>query len=312
MKLSVIIPVYNEEGNVQPLYLGIKKALDNIYLNQYEVIFVDDGSRDNTFKVLTEINKKDSNVKIIRHRANFGQTAGLSTGFRYAKGEVIITMDGDCQNDPADIPKLLEKLAQGYDLVCGWRYNRKDSYLTKKVPSLIANLIRKAMIKDPVHDSGCSLKAFNGNVIKNIPLMSDAHRFLPAILKLEGYKVSEIKVKHHPRNAGQTKYGFTRLFKGLFDLMTLMFWYRYSKRPLHLFGGIGLFFIFAAIGIFMYILIKVYVILKIKMIISPLLLLIAILILVGLQFILFGFLGEMQAKAYYTANKPKLESEVIL
>lgn len=231
--LSIVVPLYNEAGNVTELHRKIHEAVQKIG-RPFEIIFVDDGSRDST---LAEA-KALSPLKLIVFRKNFGQTAAFDAGFKAAKGEIIITLDGDLQNDPADIPLLLEKMAEGYDIVSGWRHKRQDPW-SKKIPSRIANLLRKILIHDDIHDSGCSLKAYKRECFQDVDLFGEMHRFIPAILQLEGYKVGEVKVSHHPRIHGVTKYNWKRGFKGFVDMLSIWFWRKYSHRPLHLFGASG-------------------------------------------------------------------------
>lgn len=231
--LSVVVPLYNEEGNVAELYRKIYEAVQKIG-RPFEIIFIDDGSKDGTL----EAAKKLSPLKLISFRKNFGQTAAFDAGFKAAKGEIIITLDGDLQNDPADIPLLLEKMAEGYDVVSGWRHKRQDPW-SKKIPSRIANLLRKVLIHDNIHDSGCSLKAYKRECFTDVDLFGEMHRFIPAILELEGYRVGEVKVTHHPRIHGVTKYNWKRGFKGFVDMVSIWFWRKYSHRPLHLFGAAG-------------------------------------------------------------------------
>lgn len=231
--LSVVVPLYNEEGNVVELHQKILTALEKLG-RPFEIIFVDDGSRDGTLEQARSLTP----LKLIVFRKNFGQTAAFDAGIKAALGEVIITLDGDLQNDPNDIPLLLAKMDEGYDVVSGWRHKRQDPW-SKKIPSRIANLLRKFLIHDNIHDSGCSLKAYKRECFKDVDLFGEMHRFIPAILQLEGYRVGEVKVSHHPRLHGVTKYNWKRGFKGLVDMISIWFWRKYSHRPLHLFGASG-------------------------------------------------------------------------
>lgn len=231
--LSVVVPLYNEEGNVAELHRRIVTAVERLG-RPFEIIFVDDGSKDKTLEEAKELHP----LRLIIFRKNFGQTAAFDAGFKAARGEVIITLDGDLQNDPNDIPLLLEKMKEGYDVVSGWRYKRQDPW-SKKIPSRIANLLRKMLIHDDIHDSGCSLKAYKRECFRDIDLFGEMHRFIPAILQLEGYRVGEVKVSHHPRVHGVTKYNWKRGFKGFVDMVSIWFWRKYSHRPLHLFGASG-------------------------------------------------------------------------
>lgn len=241
-KISIVIPVYNEEDSVVNLHRETKNSLDKIG-DLYEIIFVDDGSTDNTFERLKSLFP----VKIISFRKNFGQTSALNAGIKESQGEYIITMDGDEQNDPADIPKLLEKLEkENLDAVSGWRKNRQDPFL-KKLSSLCAAGLRKFLINDGVHDSGCTLKIYKKECFENIEITGEMHRFIPALLKIKGFKIGEIEVNHRPRTTGKTKYNWTRGIKGILDLLSVWFWKKYVNRPLHLFGGFGLLLIIISI-----------------------------------------------------------------
>ncbi|MDA3814736.1 MAG: glycosyltransferase family 2 protein, partial [Patescibacteria group bacterium] len=234
-KLSIIIPVLNEEGNVLNLH---KEIMDTFNKNDLrgEIIFVDDGSSDKTVQEL----KKISPIKIIVFRKNFGQTAAMDAGIKLATGEILITMDGDGQNDPADIPRLLDKIDEGFDVVSGWRKNRKDPW-SKKLLSRGADKLRKVLIDDQINDSGCSLKAYKKECFENVDLYGEMHRFIPAVLKIQGFRIGEIVVNHRPRMSGTTKYNYKRLVKGFLDAISVWFWRKFSARPLHLFGGLGLF-----------------------------------------------------------------------
>ncbi|MDO8740481.1 MAG: glycosyltransferase family 2 protein [Candidatus Woesearchaeota archaeon] len=298
MKLSMVIPVYNEEKSIFPLYNRLSAVLSK-YKN-YEIIFVDDGSRDRTFANIQILHKKDKHVKAIKFKRNFGQTAALSAGFEHANGDIIVTMDGDLQNDPEDIPRLIEKINEGHDMVSGWRHKRKDSF-AKKLSSSLANIARRIMLKDKIHDSGCALKAYKKESIKDLEIYGEMHRYLPAIVAMNGYKVGEIRVNHHPRKFGKTKYSTTRIFKGLLDLFYIKFWSDYSTRPLHFFGFLGLSEIFIGLLLVIYNFIKY----STHLLIGPTLLLAVLLVITGVQFIVFGFLAEILIRTYYGANNDK-------
>jgi len=235
LDISVVVPVYNEQDNVQLLFKRNAEVLSRMKV-RYEIIIVDDGSRDRTLQNLLQI--KDSHLKIIRFRRNFGQTAAMDAGFKAAKGKIIISMDGDLQNDPGDIPRLIEKMKLGYDVVCGWRKHRKDPIL-KHILSRGANLLRKCILNDRIHDSGCSLWAYKNECFDDLDLYGEMHRFIPALLEWKGFKVTELVVKHHPRKFGKTKYTMQRVLKGFLDMIVVRFWMQYSTRPIHLFGGMG-------------------------------------------------------------------------
>lgn len=290
--LSIVVPLYNEEGNVAELYRKIYEAVQKIG-RPFEIIFVDDGSKDGTL----EVAKKLSPLKLIAFRKNFGQTAAFDAGFKEAKGEIIITLDGDLQNDPADIPLLLEKMAEGYDVVSGWRHKRQDPW-SKKIPSRIANLLRKILIHDDIHDSGCSLKAYKRECFKDLDFFGEMHRFIPAILQLEGYRVGEVKVSHHPRLHGVTKYNWKRGIKGFVDMIAIWFWRKYSHRPLHLFGATGV--VLSLVGgaiLFWMIVEKFYFDASISERMWPLVGI--FFLLVGIQLFVSGLLADISVRSYY-------------
>lgn len=232
--ISVVVPVFNEVGNVKNLYKEIKTTLVSLKLT-YEIIFVDDGSTDKTVDVL----RKLSPLTVVRLRRNMGQSAALDRGIKQAKGELIVTMDGDGQNDPADIPLLLKELKKGGDVVCGWRYKRKDSS-TKRYISLGAKFLRKFLVDDGVHDAGCTLRIYKKECFEDLDLYGEMHRMIPALLKWRGFEIKEIKVNHRSRQFGITKYNWLRVYKGFLDMVEVWFWRKYDSRPLHLFGGLGL------------------------------------------------------------------------
>lgn len=300
MDISIIIPAYNEQDNVKELHKRITTVMSP-FKKSYEIIFVDDGSTDNTFKELEQISKKGKNTKVIKFRKNFGQTAAWRAGIDNSQGNLIITMDADLQNDPKDIPKLLNKINQGYDVVSGWRYNRKDQFF-KRFFSLFSRFLRRLIIKNQIHDSGCSLKVYKKEALKNIELQGEMHRFIVELLTLKGYKVAEVKVSHHPRKKGKTKYNLIRLPKGFLDLIVVMFWQRYSSRPIHLFGGFGILSSFFGFIIGLYLL-YIKFMYKVAIANRPLLLLSALLIILGIQFIIFGIITDILTKLYYKDNK---------
>ncbi|NIU01744.1 MAG: glycosyltransferase [Nitrosopumilaceae archaeon] len=237
--LSVIVPLYNEEESIEPLYQSLLEVLTKMPL-KYELVFVDDGSCDRTVKKGMKIAKQDSNLKLIVFRKNFGQTSAMAAGIEHAGGDILITMDGDLQNDPADIPKFLNKINEGYDLVVGWRYKRQDKFITRKIPSKIANWLIGKLTGVPIKDNGCSLKAYRAEVIKNVPLYSEMHRFIPAMSSIAGANIAEIKVRHHPRKYGTSKYGLSRIYKVLLDLLTIKSIISISPRPIIGFGTLAI------------------------------------------------------------------------
>ena len=294
--LSVVVPVFNEEGNVTRLHQKIVQACDALALS-YEIIFVDDGSTDAT----SAICEKLSPLKFIAFRRNFGQTAAFDAGFKASQGDIIITMDGDLQNDPADIGLLLDEMDKGYDVVAGWRFDRKDSF-SKRFFSRTADKLRKILLNDSIHDSGCSLKAFNGEALRNIDLFGEMHRFIPAILELDGYRVGEVKVSHHARTSGVTKYNWKRSVKGFVDMISLWFWRKYASRPVHFFGGGGLLLIFIGGLIMIWMMIeKLFFDASLAERIWPLMS--VFLIMLGVQFFIFGLLADIMTKNYYKIHK---------
>ena len=239
LAVSVVVPVYNEEESILLLYEKIRDACDLLDLN-YEIIFVDDGSRDRTFVMLEEIHNRDRNVKVVRFRKNYGQTSAMAAGFRAARGRIVISMDGDLQNDPADIPRLLTKLEEGYDVVCGWRKDRKDKLISRRVPSIIANWLIGKITGVPIHDNGCSLKTYRSEVIKRVSLYSELHRFIPAMSTLTGARIAEIVVTHHPRQFGKSKYGISRAWRVFLDLFLIKMLTGFAARPALWFGMLSL------------------------------------------------------------------------
>jgi glycosyltransferase involved in cell wall biosynthesis len=228
--LSIVVPVYNEEESLMPLYEKLRSACDRLGLS-YELVFVDDGSWDHTFDILTSLYRQDPHLRVVRFRKNYGQTAAMAAGFRLARGEIIISMDGDLQNDPDDIPRLLAKLAEGYDIVCGWRRIRHDTFVTRRLPSLVANWLIGKITGVPIHDNGCSLKAYRAEVIKRVALYAELHRFIPAMAALVGARITEVVVQHHPRQFGRSKYGLSRIWRVLLDLCVIKMLTGFATRP---------------------------------------------------------------------------------
>jgi glycosyltransferase involved in cell wall biosynthesis len=237
--LSIIVPLYNEEQSIRPLYNSIVNAISPLGLH-CEIVFVDDGSRDLTFSEACQLARNDGRVRVIKFRKNYGQTPAMVAGINHAKGNVLVTMDGDLQNDPSDIRSFVEKLREGYDVVVGWRYNRQDKLITRKIPSRIANWIIGKVTGVPIKDNGCSLKAYKAEVIQRIPLYSEMHRFIPAMTSLAGARLAEIKVKHHPRRYGTSKYGLSRIYKVLLDLLAIKTLIAFATRPLLWFSMLAL------------------------------------------------------------------------
>lgn len=297
MRLSIILPIYNEEENIKKLYEEIKEVLGNLAVS-YEIIAINDGSYDKSYQVIKEIAQKDNFFRAVSFRKNFGQTAALAAGLEFSKGEIIIPMDADLQNDPADIPRLLEKLNEGFDVVSGWRKNRQDKLLTRKIPSWLANYLISFITGLRLHDYGCMLKAYKSEVIKDVRLYGEMHRFVPAYVFWHGAKVGELTVNHRPRIYGQTKYGLSRSFRVILDLLTVKFLTKYSTRPMHFFGyiGYGLLFLSFLSGLLA---VSLRIFINLSFISTPLPLLTVFLFLVGLQFILMGLLAEILIRIYY-------------
>lgn len=300
MKFSVVVPLFNEQENIVELYKAIINALDRKE-HDYEIVMVDDGSTDATFNAMKLLAAEDGRMKVIRLRRNFGQTAAMSAGFDAAAGEIIIPMDGDLQNDPADIPRLIEKLHEGYDVVSGWRKNRKDTFITRKIPSILANGLISRMTGVYLHDYGCTLKAYKREVLDGINLYGEMHRFVPALASQFGAKVAELPVNHHPRLHGTSKYGISRTLRVILDLMTVKFLLAYSTKPIQLFGKWGVYTLLAGCGSgSMTLYMKLFE--NISMNRNPLLLMTAFLLFMGVQFIVLGLLGELNARTYYEAQ----------
>lgn len=310
MDLSIIIPAHNEQDNVRPLYNELRDVLEALG-KKYEIIFVDDGSTDRTFDVLAELRKSDPTVTVIKFKRNFGQTAALAAGVKQASGTVVVSMDADLQNDPADIPLLLAKQKEGYDVVSGWRKKRQDT-LSKRVISQGANLLRKVFVRDHIHDSGCTLKAYTKEAVKGLDLYGEMHRFIPALAQARGFSVGEVVVHHRPRLKGSTHYRLSRVLKGFMDMLIVAFWMHYGTRPAHLIGGAG--FLAFASGFIIALWLSVQKLAYgVPLGDRPLLLLAALLIIFGTQFIMFGFLADILMKIYYKAkDEPPYFIEKIL
>ncbi len=303
-ELSLVIPVYNEAGNLNELCEEILHSCQTIG-KTFEIIFVDDGSTDNSLQILKQLQKQHPRIKIIQLRKNFGQTAALSAGFDHAKGKIVISLDADLQNDPNDFGLLIEKIEKGYDIVNGWRAKRKDKFLTRRLPSAIANWLISAITRVKLHDSGCTLKAFRNDVVKNINLYGEMHRFIPAIASHMGVSIAEVKVHHRPRKAGKSKYSVFRFVKVILDLLTVKFLLSYSTRPLQIFGLFGLASGIIGGGVGLYLSYQ-RLILKISIANRPLLLLAILLIVIGFQFITLGLLAEILVRAYHESLEKRV------
>ena len=311
VELSVVIPIYNEEENLPILYDKLKKVLDSLG-KSYEIIFVNDGSTDRSWEIIKDLSEKDPHVVGVNFRRNFGQTAAMSAGFETARGDIIITMDGDLQNDPEDIPKLLEVLDQGYDIVSGWRKDRKDAFISRTLPSRIANWLISKVTGVHLHDYGCSLKAYRAEVAKNLDFYGEMHRFLPALSKAIGAKVTEIPVKHHPRIYGKSKYGISRTFKVLLDLILVKFLLDYRTKPLRILGGWGAVLLLIGAVILLYLVgLKLFTGADIGN--RPLLIFGTLFFLSGIQLISTGIVAELITRTYYESQgkRPYIIKEII-
>jgi len=303
-KVSVVIPVFNEEENVPILYERLKEVLEGIPYD-YEIIFVNDGSTDRTGEVLEEIAKKDPKVKVIEFARNFGQTPAMVAGMDYATGDVIVTMDGDLQNDPKDIPRLLEKIEDGHDVVSGWRKNRKDAAVSRKLPSKVANWLIGKLTGVRIHDYGCTLKAYRSDVIKRVRLYGELHRFIPALASTvtSTDKIIEIPVEHHPRIYGKSKYGISRMFKVISDLFFIWFMKKFMQKPIHFFGLLGIVLFLIGAVPFTYLIILKLMGESIGQ--RPLLIISVLFILAGIQMFTTGILSEMLMRIYFESQDKK-------
>ncbi len=296
MKISVVIPVFNEHGSLRALHKKLNAVLEKMDLS-YEIIYVDDASTDKSASILDTISKTDSKVKIITLSRNYGQTQAIAAGVDAASGEIIVTMDSDLQNDPADIPRLLAKLEEGYDVVSGWRKKRKDDLWLKKIPSNLANTIIARLTGVKIHDLGCTLKAYRSRILKNIEFHGEIHRLLPLYAAIQGAKITEIPVKHYKRKYGKSKYGISRFFKVILDMFALIFIWKFLPKPIYAFGGIGLASLSfsGVIGLFI-VFRKVFLA---GVWVSPLLFIFVMFFLLGIQFILMGILAEFILRLYF-------------
>jgi len=301
--VSLVLPVYNEEDNVQPLYEALSATMAGLAL-PCEVVLVNDGSSDDTAGRLDAVAERDERFVVIHLRRNFGQTAAMAAGFDHATGDVVIAMDADLQNDPTDIPKLLDKMAEGYDVVSGWRRDRKDKFLTRILPSKIANWMISTMTGVRLHDYGCSLKAYRREVLRDVRLYGEMHRYIPALAYWAGGSVAEVVVTHHARRFGKSKYGLSRILRVLLDLFTVKFLLAYSTKPIQVFGRWGI--MAGALGFLLALYLSVEkLFFNVNIGNRPLLLLAVLLLLVGVQLVTMGLMAEVQVRTYYESqNKP--------
>src|SRR3989440_7744019 len=302
--ISVFLPVFNEEPNLRPLHEKMDRALAQLGRTA-EIIYVDDGSSDGSLDILREIAAHDPRVRVIALRRNYGQTPAMAAGIHAARGKVLIPMDADLQNDPADIARLLDKLDEGYDVVSGWRKNRQDKLITRKIPSMMANRMISWIGGVPLHDYGCSLKAYRRESLEDVRLYGEMHRFIPIYASWAGARVTEIPVEHHARTAGKSKYGLSRTIKVIFDLMTIKFMASYQTKPIYIFGAFGVlsFFISLLAGAFALFLKLTH---RADLIQTPLPILAIVMFAVGIQFILMGLLAEMLVRTYHESQSKRI------
>jgi glycosyltransferase involved in cell wall biosynthesis len=301
MKVSVVIPVYNEKEVIDELVDSLLAVMGN-QTYQWEVVFVDDGSQDESFQLLKEaVRNRTGDITLLKLKRNFGQTTAIAAGIDHAAGDIIVLMDADLQNDPVDIPILVSEIQQGFDVVSGWRHNRKDKYLTRVLPSRIANWLISWVTGVHLHDYGCTLKAYRKDVLSNFRLYGEMHRFIPAYASSVGARITEVKVKHHPRKSGKTKYGLDRTFKVILDLFTVKFLLAYSQKPLYLFGGLGLFLLMGGFGILLFLFIR-RIGFGISPFDSPLFPSSILIILMAFQSLLMGLIAELLVRTYHEAQ----------
>jgi glycosyltransferase involved in cell wall biosynthesis len=305
MNLSVVIPVYNESESLESLHQALHAALDDLPDLMWEVVYVDDGSIDGSLEVLERLAAADPcRTTAVALRRNFGQTAAIAAGIDHARGEIIVLMDADLQNDPADIPMMLEKIDQGYDVVSGWRVNRQDTFITRKLPSRIANRLISQVTGVRLHDYGCTLKAYRREVLTGFRLYGEMHRFIPAYANWVGARMIEVPVTHHPRRFGKTKYGLTRTLKVILDLFTVKFLISYANKPIYLFGGAGLLLILFSTFSLIFLTIRKFS-LQVDILPSPLFQMSIMLIILGFQSILMGLIAELLVRTYHESqHKP--------
>jgi glycosyltransferase involved in cell wall biosynthesis len=305
VKYSVVVPFHNEEGNATVLYARLKQVMEQ-FADSFELVLVDDGSNDRTYRFLEEIAAVDSRVLVVKLRRNFGQTSALAAGFDHASGEFILAMDGNLQHDPMDIPAFLEKLDEGYDLVSGWRTTRNDNLALRRIPSRCANWMMARLSGVPIHDFGTTFKAYRREVIQNIPLYGQMHRFIPALARLYGASICEIPIHNANREHGKSHYGLGRTFHVLFDLMTVRFLHKYMSRPMHFFGSFGSLSILAgccmALGLSGIKLLHPEMVVTVQY--GPLFVIGAVLIVAGIQLMAVGMLGELHVRHYFSTARP--------
>ena len=305
VKYSIVVPFHNEEENVTALYARLKQVMEQVG-ESFELVLVDDGSSDRTYKLLEEIAAVDSRVLVVKLRRNFGQTSALAAGFDHASGEFILAMDGDLQHDPNEIPHFIEKLEEGYDVVSGWRKERIDNFVLRRIPSRCANWLMAKLSGVDIHDFGTTFKAYRHEVIQNIPLYGEMHRFIPALASWYGASICEIPIRNVNRERGKSHYGISRTFRVFFDLMTIRFLLRYMSRPLHFFGGFGLLGMGTGSAMALFLLTMKILHPRMSLVLDhgPLVVIASVLIVAGVQLLALGLLGDLQVRHYYTSQNP--------
>jgi glycosyltransferase involved in cell wall biosynthesis len=305
MKTSIVIPVFNEQESLPKLHQAIHEALDGIQGLNWRVIYIDDGSSDDSLQILEELAHTDpSHTIVIEFRRNFGQTAAIAAGIDYSQGDIIILMDADLQNDPCDIPMMLEKIDQGYDVVSGWRVNRQDTFLTRRLPSNIANWLISTVTGVKLHDYGCTLKAYKREIFDNFRLYGEMHRFIPAYAHAVGARIVEVPVQHHPRRYGETKYGLSRTAKVILDLLTVKFLITYANKPIYLFGGTGFALISISVLVMLFLSVR-RLWLQVSVFESPLFIISILSLILGFQSIFIGLIAELLVRTYHESqHKP--------
>lgn len=299
--ISVVIPIYNEEENLELLYRELKEVLWTVH-EQHEIIFIDDGSRDGSLALLERFQTEDPAVVVISFRKNFGQTAAMSAGFDHARGDVIVTMDGDLQNDPRDIPAMIRELEEGFDVVTGWRFDRQDPFISRRLPSILANRLISWITGVNLHDYGCTLKAFRKEVTRNIRLYGEMHRFIPAIASGMGIDFTEVKVNHRARRFGRSKYGISRTIRVVLDLLTVKFLLSYATRPIHVFGVMGM-FSFGLGFLIALVMVGQRQLFSVPLSDRPMLFLAILLLFIGVQFVTIGLVSELLVRTYHESQQ---------
>ncbi|MBW2039881.1 MAG: glycosyltransferase family 2 protein [Deltaproteobacteria bacterium] len=297
--VSVVIPIFNEAQNIDPLYKELKTVMEGMGV-AYEVIFVDDGSDDGSGEVLQRLVQQDKRIKVIQFKKNFGQTAAITAGVEHTEGEIIVTLDGDGQNDPRDMPRLLKRLEEGYDVVSGWRRERKEPLLKRRLPSILANRLISWLTRVKLHDYGCTLKAYRRDVLKDVRLYGEMHRFIPAYASWVGARIAEVEVTHRPRRYGRSKYGLSRTISVILDLITILFLQRYSTKPIRLFGGAGM--ILLGLGILTGLFVLCRRVFWGGVWISPMILISFLFAVMGIMFTLMGLIAEIIIRTYHESQ----------